>query len=91
MPLLYPRNPVFCAVAPKHSITPARDREVRVGVALSGGDSLRLIINITLYNSDRRFVITTLPPEASRYDFYRDLHASMTRRGQTAEFPPAFL
>jgi patatin-like phospholipase len=55
------------------------------------GDSPRLIINTTLYNSGRRFVITTLPPEAAHYDFYRDLRASMTRRGQTAEFPPAFL
>jgi hypothetical protein len=55
------------------------------------GDSPRLIINTTLYNSGRRFVITTLPPEASRYDFYADLRAALTRRGQTAEFPPAFL
>ena len=45
------------------------------------GDSPRLIINTTLYNSGRRFALTTLPPEASRYDFYADLRASMTRRG----------
>jgi predicted acylesterase/phospholipase RssA len=44
------------------------------------GDSPRLIINTTLYNSGRRFVITTLPPEASRYDFYRDLRAALARR-----------
>jgi Patatin-like phospholipase len=55
------------------------------------GDSPRLLINTTLYNSGRRFVLTTLPPEASRYDFYADLRASMTRRGLTAAFPPAFL
>jgi Patatin-like phospholipase len=55
------------------------------------GDSPRVIINTTLYNSGRRFVLTTLPPEASRYDFYADLRASMTRRGLTTAFPPAFL
>jgi hypothetical protein len=55
------------------------------------GDSPQLIINTTLYNSGRRFVLTTLPPDASRYDFYRDLRASLTRREVTTEFPPAFL
>ena len=55
------------------------------------GDSPRLIVNTTLYNSGRRFVLTTLPPDASRYDFYADLRASMTRRGLTTAFPPAFL
>jgi hypothetical protein len=55
------------------------------------GDSPRLIINTTLYNSGRRFVLTTLPPEASRYDFYADLRASLTRRGVATAFPPAFL
>jgi Patatin-like phospholipase len=55
------------------------------------GDSPRLIINPTLYNSGRRLVFTTLPPEASRYDFYADLRASMTRRGVATAFPPAFL
>jgi patatin-like phospholipase len=55
------------------------------------GDSPRLIINTTLYNSGRRLVFTTLPPEASRYDFYADLRASLTRRGVTTAFPPAFL
>jgi hypothetical protein len=55
------------------------------------GDSPQLIINTTLYNSGRRLVFTTLPPEASRYDFYADLRASMTRRGVATAFPPAFL
>jgi patatin-like phospholipase len=55
------------------------------------GDSPRLIVNTTLYNSGRRLVFTTLPPEASRYDFYADLRASMTQRGLTTAFPPAFL
>jgi hypothetical protein len=55
------------------------------------GDSPQLIINTTLYNSGRRLALTTLPPDASRYDFYADLRASMARRELTAEFPPAFL
>jgi predicted acylesterase/phospholipase RssA len=59
-------------------------REVR-------GDSPQLIINTTLYNSGRRLAFTTLPPKASHYDFYRDLRASMDRRGLTTAFPPAFL
>jgi hypothetical protein len=54
-------------------------------------DSPRLLINTTLYNSGRRFALTTLPPDASHYDFYRDLRASMARRELTAAFPPAFL
>ncbi|MGH8068201.1 MAG: hypothetical protein ACRERE_23810 [Candidatus Entotheonellia bacterium] len=55
------------------------------------GDSPRVIINTTLYNSGRRFVLTMLPPDASWYDFYADLRAALARRGPTAEFPPAFL
>src|SRR5262245_48327938 len=55
------------------------------------GDSPELLVNTTLYNSGRRLVLTTLPPEASRYDFYADLRASMTKRGLTTAFPPAFL
>jgi len=55
------------------------------------GDSPQLIINTTLYNSGRRLALTTLPPEASHYDFYKDLRASMAQRGATAAFPPAFL
>ncbi|MGH8064592.1 MAG: patatin-like phospholipase family protein [Candidatus Entotheonellia bacterium] len=55
------------------------------------GDSPQLIINTTLYNSGRRLALTTLPPEASHYDFYKDLRAAMAQRGLTAAFPPAFL
>jgi hypothetical protein len=55
------------------------------------GDSPELLVNTTLYNSGRRLVLTTLPPEASHYDFYADLRASMTKRGLTTAFPPAFL
>jgi hypothetical protein len=52
------------------------------------GDSPYLIINTTLYNNGRRLTLTTLPPDAGRYDFFRDLRASAARRGQTAEYPP---
>ena len=55
------------------------------------GDSPRLIINTTLYNNGRRLALTTLPPDASHYDFYAALRASLARRELTAEFPPAFL
>ena len=52
------------------------------------GDSPRLIINTTLFNNGRRFVLTTLPPEAMRYDFFSELRQAAARRGQTAEYPP---
>ncbi len=54
----------------------------------AGGDSPRLMINTTLYNNGRRFIFTTLPPEAMRYDFFQDLRQSLARRGETAEYPP---
>ena len=45
------------------------------------GDSPRLIVNTTLYNNGRRFVLSTLPPEASQYDVFVDLNrASATRQ-----------
>jgi hypothetical protein len=34
------------------------------------GDSPRMIFNTTLYNSGRRFLLTTLAPEDWRYDFF---------------------
>jgi predicted acylesterase/phospholipase RssA len=37
------------------------------------GDSPYLMINTTLYNNGRRFILTTLPREASRYDVYVDM------------------
>lgn len=52
------------------------------------GDSPRLLINTTLYNNGRRFILTTLPPEAMRYDFFQDLRLALARRGETSEFPP---
>jgi predicted acylesterase/phospholipase RssA len=38
------------------------------------GDSPRLLVNTTLYNNGRRFVVSTLPREASQYDVFLDLH-----------------
>ncbi len=52
------------------------------------GDSPRLILNTTLYNNGRRFSLSTLPPDAGRYDFFQDLREVMARRGQTGGYPP---
>ena len=38
------------------------------------GDSPRLLVNTTLYNNGRRFVVSTLPREASQYDVFHELH-----------------
>jgi predicted acylesterase/phospholipase RssA len=53
------------------------------------GDSPRLIINTTLYNNGRRFVITTLPREAFQYNVLQELRAALKSRGQALEFPPS--
>jgi predicted acylesterase/phospholipase RssA len=46
------------------------------------GDSPRLLINTTLYNNGRRFVVSTLPREASQYDVFLDLHrVAASRKG----------
>ena len=37
------------------------------------GDSPHLLINTTLYNNGRRFVVSTLPREASQYDVFLDM------------------
>jgi predicted acylesterase/phospholipase RssA len=37
------------------------------------GDSPRLIINTTLYNNGRRFILTALPQEDSQYDILADV------------------
>ncbi len=52
------------------------------------GDSPQLLLNTTLYNNGRRFVITTLPQEAGHFDFFQDLRAAMARQGKTADYPP---
>jgi predicted acylesterase/phospholipase RssA len=38
------------------------------------GDSPHLIVNTTLYNNGRRFILSTLPGEASHYDVFPDLN-----------------
>jgi predicted acylesterase/phospholipase RssA len=41
------------------------------------GDIPRLLINTTLYNDGRRFVMTTLPQEESQYDLLKDIHRTV--------------
>src|SRR6476620_7329373 len=40
------------------------------------GDIPRLLINTTLYNDGRRFVVTTLPHEQTQYDLLKDVRRS---------------
>jgi len=51
------------------------------------GDSPRVMINSTLYNDGRRFLFTTLPPDATQYDFIADLDQSLASRGITRAYP----
>lgn len=52
----------------------------------SRGDGPRLILNGTLYNNGRRFVLTTLPPADFDYDFVQRLKDEMaTKRGMVPE------
>jgi predicted acylesterase/phospholipase RssA len=41
------------------------------------GDMPRLLINTTLYNDGRRFVITTVPHEQTQYDLLKDVSRSV--------------
>jgi predicted acylesterase/phospholipase RssA len=41
------------------------------------GDMPRLLINTTLYNDGRRFVMTTLPHEQTQYDLLKDVSRSL--------------
>jgi len=43
----------------------------------SGGQIPRLLINTTLYNDGRRFVITTMPHEQTQYDLLKDVSRSV--------------
>lgn len=51
------------------------------------GDSPRVMINSTLFNDGRRLLFTTLPPDATHYDFIADLDRSLTSRGITRAYP----
>jgi hypothetical protein len=51
------------------------------------GDIPRLIINTTLFNDGRRLLLTTLPPDATQYDFIGDLDRSLSARGITRSYP----
>jgi hypothetical protein len=52
------------------------------------GDSPFLIVNTTLYNNGRRLIFTTLPADASRYDFFESLEQSLARQGKHPKIPP---
>jgi len=52
------------------------------------GDSPELILNTTLYNNGRRFILSTLPPDAGHFDFFQDLKEAMARQGKSADYPP---
>jgi hypothetical protein len=51
------------------------------------GDIPRMIFNTTIYNNGRRFLFTTLPPDAANYDFIADLDRSVSRRGIKRSYP----
>jgi hypothetical protein len=51
------------------------------------GDSPRVLINSTLFNDGRRLLWTTLPPDATHYDFIADLDRSLASRGITPAYP----
>ena len=50
------------------------------------GDIPRLLINTTLYNDGRRFVITTLPHEQTQYDLLKDVSRSMGTSPRSKEY-----
>ena len=49
------------------------------------GDSPRLLVNTTLYNNGRRFVVSTLPRQESQYDVFLDLRRIAGSRTVDAE------
>jgi hypothetical protein len=51
------------------------------------GDSPRVLINSTLFNDGHRFLFTTLPPDATQYDFIAELDRSLASRGITRAYP----
>ena len=51
----------------------------------SSGDIPRLLINTTLYNDGRRFVITTLPHDQTQYDLLKDVGRSVGARPLSKE------
>ncbi len=59
-----------------------------IGLREARGDSPGLIINTTLYNNGKRLMITTLPRDAFRYDFLKDLEAAMVRSGRPSGTDP---
>jgi hypothetical protein len=58
-----------------------------LAVREKSGDSPRVMINSTLYNDGRRLLFSTLPPDATQYDFIADLDRSLASRGITRGYP----
>ncbi len=51
----------------------------------ASGDIPHLIINTTLYNDGRRFILSTLPHEDTQYDFLKDLKPSFETSDRPGE------
>jgi hypothetical protein len=58
-----------------------------LAVREKSGDTPRVLINGTLFNNGRRLLFTTLPPDATHYDFIADLDRSLASRGITRAYP----
>lgn len=58
-----------------------------LAVREKSGDSPRVMINSTLFNDGRRLLFSTLPPDATQYDFIADLDRSLANRGKTRAYP----
>jgi len=58
-----------------------------LGAREKRGDSPRIVFNATLYNNGRRFMFSTLPPDAAQYDFVADLDRSLSSRGISRTLP----
>jgi hypothetical protein len=59
------------------SVLAARTSAPVVRLHKAGPDSPQVIFNTTLYNNGRRFLLTTLHPEATGYDLFADLDRSL--------------
>lgn len=54
----------------------------------AAGDSPGLIVNSTLYNNGRRFVLTGHSSEIFQYNFFKDLEIALARQGKSSQIPP---
>ena len=47
-----------------------------------GGDAPQVVFNGTIYNSGRRLVLTTLPPQDFSYEFAKELRENLLEKGE---------